>query len=114
MIRRPPRSTLFPYTTLFRSGPGGGGAPGARRALSGGVPHRPDHAARAAGGRARRRSAAAEVDALLSEAPGRSGLSLYLASERLRRADPLRLASGATPCGFPLRLDVRATVTRGD
>src|SRR2546421_9421084 len=33
MIRRPPRSTLFPYTTLFRSqgGPGGhhgdGGAP---------------------------------------------------------------------------------------
>src|SRR3712207_8638360 len=23
MIRRPPRSTLFPYTTLFRSCPGG-------------------------------------------------------------------------------------------
>src|SRR2546427_3148026 len=23
MIRRPPRSTLFPYTTLFRSEPGG-------------------------------------------------------------------------------------------
>src|SRR3712207_8206215 len=22
MIRRPPRATLFPYTTLFRSGPG--------------------------------------------------------------------------------------------
>src|SRR2546427_2271262 len=33
MIRRPPRSTLFPYTTLFRSmiamlGAKGGGAPG--------------------------------------------------------------------------------------
>src|SRR6266508_6700378 len=36
MIRRPPRSTLFPYTTLFRSGDpgpdrigaGGGGRPG--------------------------------------------------------------------------------------
>src|SRR5256885_12813251 len=27
MIRRPPRSTLFPYTTLFRS-PGFGGAKG--------------------------------------------------------------------------------------
>src|SRR3712207_8827938 len=27
MIRRPPRSTLFPYTTLFRSG---GGGPGRR------------------------------------------------------------------------------------
>src|SRR2546430_4290877 len=26
MIRRPPRSTLFPYTTLFRSGAGGSGA----------------------------------------------------------------------------------------
>src|SRR2546427_11511856 len=25
MIRRPPRSTLFPYTTLFRSGPGRSG-----------------------------------------------------------------------------------------
>src|SRR3712207_8420215 len=25
MIRRPPRSTLFPYTTLFRSGALGGG-----------------------------------------------------------------------------------------
>src|SRR3712207_7866870 len=25
MIRRPPRSTLFPYTTLFRSTPAGGG-----------------------------------------------------------------------------------------
>src|SRR6266704_5680482 len=28
MIRRPPRSTLFPYTTLFRSGPAGPPAPG--------------------------------------------------------------------------------------
>src|SRR3712207_7550265 len=27
MIRRPPRSTLFPYTTLFRSGDRGGGVP---------------------------------------------------------------------------------------
>src|SRR5260370_18448693 len=26
MIRRPPRSTLFPYTTLFRSWPGHAGA----------------------------------------------------------------------------------------
>src|SRR3712207_8210433 len=26
MIRRPPRSTLFPYTTLFRSGPAYGDA----------------------------------------------------------------------------------------
>src|SRR5688572_32388543 len=34
MIRRPPRSTLFPYTTLFRSrrpGPAPGGIPASRR-----------------------------------------------------------------------------------
>src|SRR3989442_9976760 len=42
MIRRPPRSTLFPYTTLFRSGvPGGiaqrtGRVPPRRRAGDGG------------------------------------------------------------------------------
>src|SRR5438445_8292082 len=30
MIRRPPRSTLFPYTTLFRSGDHRGRARGAR------------------------------------------------------------------------------------
>src|SRR2546430_8712352 len=28
MIRRPPRSTLFPYTTLFRSNPGRPQGPG--------------------------------------------------------------------------------------
>src|SRR3712207_8423831 len=34
MMRRPPRSTLFPYTTLFRSleGPGEDGTPAAKRA----------------------------------------------------------------------------------
>src|SRR2546422_3036863 len=35
MIRRPPRSTLFPYTTLFRSllqDPGGGARPSVLRA----------------------------------------------------------------------------------
>src|SRR5256885_9573976 len=31
MIRRPPRSTLFPYTTLFRSGGVGRSALGLRR-----------------------------------------------------------------------------------
>src|SRR2546423_8067735 len=31
MIRRPPRSTLFPYTTLFRSKPGGVGIEDCRR-----------------------------------------------------------------------------------
>src|SRR2546422_6128123 len=37
MIRRPPRSTLFPYTTLFRSRPGVAGRDGAAH---GGLRHR--------------------------------------------------------------------------
>src|SRR2546426_2907031 len=57
MIRRPPRSTLFPYTTLFRSlaalagrgaqahGPGRGGA---RDRDSGPLPPRPHEPAREA------------------------------------------------------------------
>src|SRR3712207_8303246 len=44
MIRRPPRSTLFPYTTLFRSIRAGRGAGRA------GTRTRPDPAARGAGG----------------------------------------------------------------
>src|SRR5260221_7411061 len=39
MIRRPPRSTLFPYTTLFRSGEGEGA--GLTRAAPAGCPHPP-------------------------------------------------------------------------
>src|SRR3712207_7494143 len=54
MIRRPPRSTLFPYTTLFRSGGAGGGARrvggGAGGVDEGGSPRR--GRARCAGGRA--------------------------------------------------------------
>src|SRR3989442_7727515 len=55
MIRRPPRSTLFPYTTLFRSGPSGAcqitGLPsewkGSRAIASGGDHRAPPRARRA-------------------------------------------------------------------
>src|SRR2546427_3440461 len=41
MIRRPPRSTLFPYTTLFRSSPSpGGGVPARRPEGRGRTPNR--------------------------------------------------------------------------
>src|SRR3712207_8139765 len=40
MIRRPPRSTLFPYTTLFRSGSGNGDARPGRRAAGARDPRR--------------------------------------------------------------------------
>src|SRR3712207_7793671 len=62
MIRRPPRSTLFPYTTLFRSarrgalGGGGGG-------LRGAVPARAALPSGGARGRAARRADAGAVRA---------------------------------------------------
>src|SRR5215831_19812513 len=40
MIRRPPRSTLFPYTTLFRSGDEGHAAVAGHRSRVPGRPHR--------------------------------------------------------------------------
>src|SRR2546422_8256438 len=45
MIRRPPRSTLFPYTTLFRSSEasrsGGSGEAAGRSTVRGGAPRLP-------------------------------------------------------------------------
>src|SRR3712207_7906071 len=52
MIRRPPRSTLFPYTTLYRS-PGRGGARGAEERQAAAVRH--------GGGEAGRREAGQEL-----------------------------------------------------
>src|SRR2546426_11137143 len=50
MIRRPPRSTLFPYTTLFRSRRGTGGvAAGDRPARGAGRAGRPRPVRRAGG-----------------------------------------------------------------
>src|SRR2546427_5793714 len=49
MIRRPPRSTLFPYTTLFRSGAGAGTQPRLRQAarcVAGLAQHHQEHARR--------------------------------------------------------------------
>src|SRR5687767_15560368 len=47
MIRRPPRSTLFPYTTLFRSGADRGQRPlGAHGGEPGLAPHEHRHRAR--------------------------------------------------------------------
>src|SRR5256885_8542771 len=48
MIRRPPRSTLFPYTTLFRSGAGARERCGQLAADDPGFPHPGDDDAAAA------------------------------------------------------------------
>src|SRR5256885_8585755 len=50
MIRRPPRSTLFPYTTLFRSQIGAGGervVGGQHQIAARGIPKRGLHGGRA-------------------------------------------------------------------
>src|SRR3712207_8212349 len=70
MIRRPPRSTLFPYTTLFRSRAGvGGGRSGRRRrhAARGRDRDRGRARRRAAGGLGRRRGGARAVREARSE-----------------------------------------------
>src|SRR3712207_8524563 len=70
MIRRPPRSTLFPYTTLFRSGDGGRRSTGAGAGGGGAV--RPARRRRAdAGGRAGE--------------PGRGGLLALLLDRKSTR-----------------------------
>src|SRR5688572_30940209 len=66
MIRRPPRSTLFPYTTLFRSAEQPGLPPGCILDLGAGTGW---YLAR-----------------VLDRLPGRIGLALDLSKHALRRA----------------------------
>src|SRR3712207_7708684 len=77
MIRRPPRSTLFPYTTLFRSRRGQRVDPNLRRAQA--VEAR-EEAGRADPGRARARGRAQRVD---RRQPRRRGDDLDRKSTRL-------------------------------
>src|SRR3712207_8215411 len=72
MIRRPPRSTLFPYTTLFRSG-----AEGVMR------PHRPPQL-RELDDRA---GAHQQVDVLGPRVPAAERVGHAAARERLREGD---------------------------
>src|SRR5690349_22922719 len=89
MIRRPPRSTLFPYTTLFRSAEVGGGH---RRARSHRVSrHRPARHARAPEARedsvhaAPRKRAGARSEEHTSELQSRRDLVCRLLLEKKKR-----------------------------
>src|SRR2546427_12670173 len=68
MIRRPPRSTLFPYTTLFRSPRGGVGVRGAGEKAAPGNAAGRWSGARAVGGSAARLTAA-PLDRLTADVP---------------------------------------------
>src|SRR3712207_7552583 len=78
MIRRPPRSTLFPYTTLFRSGL----AVEALRPVEAGVRHRPADPTQVVDDVA----AADHQHAVLPQRSER-GAELQVVVERLERVD---------------------------
>src|SRR5688572_20694208 len=94
MIRRPPRSTLFPYTTLFRSAEQPGLPPGCILDLGAGTGW---YLAR-----------------VLERLPGRQGLALDLSKHALRRAARAHPRIGAVACDawapLPLRDGVAALV----
>src|SRR2546430_8888770 len=94
MIRRPPRSTLFPYTTLFRS------APAAVPSVAGRLPRRPSGGGRPDGRRADRGARAARArrarsEEHTSELQSQSNLVCRLLLEKKNRQFP----------NFPTALD---------
>src|SRR3712207_9324632 len=85
MIRRPPRSTLFPYTTLFRSRPGGPGAVGLHGQHAEAVvqPRVPGTVVPVVRGRLR----AADGGGPGGQPPGRLGVDLRLRPRRVAVGD---------------------------
>src|SRR2546430_7297069 len=93
MIRRPPRSTLFPYTTLFRSVFGGEQGEQQHADLLGGQP----------GGRSEEHT---------SELQSQSNLVCRLLLEKKTVSWSSRRASGARPTRPPQRSSRRAHAHR--
>src|SRR2546422_11430625 len=117
MIRRPPRSTLFPYTTLFRSHREYAG-----RHLPAGQPVLSDPENRVGSGARRRRPGPATIDSLLA----RRGAGSYAgvvagsvpAAPGCRRSAGRRprgdgMARGRGPPGPPARGAPDGRVSRG-
>src|SRR2546430_13469502 len=100
MIRRPPRSTLFPYTTLFRSPAarqvGGDGALGALDLLAVGV---------VIGGVAAVRVDVARSEEHTSELQSQSNLVCRLLLEKKKKSFPARQARS-----YPYRLRLKPLV----
>src|SRR5260370_30068146 len=93
MIRRPPRSTLFPYTTLFRSGGGGHRARPARlvlRASAGELPG-PARPAAGQGGGGRLHRLQARSEEHTSELQSHLNLVCRLLLEKKKKWSPRRL-----------------------
>src|SRR2546430_16820848 len=123
MIRRPPRSTLFPYTTLFRSGPAEalGGARARRAALLLGPPapgrvraDRPRARARRRRGRARElgnapRAPLERARARRLRSPGGDEVLLPALRHAGRREDGAHRTSASRGAGARARASVTPT-----
>src|SRR5690242_14696592 len=117
MIRRPPRSTLFPYTTLFRSH---GRMSGDRAGRA--VPHGGRHLRRKRARHARQPAAAGGLAGRADVLPdheiaggGGSGdpRRAYPAARRARRFEARGLGRGQCRCGF-LRKSLRSAERRAN
>src|ERR1043166_2464778 len=112
MIRRPPRSTLFPYTTLFRSRVRGAAA----RPVHGDRLGQPDlPSQRRRGGRVvpggdraeeRERASPAAVGHVVRESAQRLSEERAVLPEGVERAYRGRLAHGAEPATIPFEVTV--------
>src|SRR5258708_28931423 len=92
MIRRPPRSTLFPYTTLFRSCCGA-----TRRRCGSAPPSKRFPAAR--GGRPRSRSRRSEEHTSELQSPDHLVCRLLLEKKKNKKPDPsVRSKTGRPSC----------------
>src|SRR3712207_7890351 len=89
MIRRPPRSTLFPYTTLFRSGwpwrRGAGGGPRRGEAVG-----EPGHGGRPGPGQHRHRHGGRRSEEHTSELQSRQYLVCRLLLEKKTKVEAIR------------------------
>src|SRR2546421_2367586 len=90
MIRRPPRSTLFPYTTLFRS-PQPGERMAARRARGSSAPYRNLTPRTAAGIDRQKMEPARRSEEHTSELQSRSDLVCRLLLEKKKKESSYRL-----------------------
>src|SRR5256885_10706119 len=101
MIRRPPRSTLFPYTTLFRSGHGQQAAVGANvdggQAAFGGIGR----------GHARKADDDTAAAGLQQPTPSR-GMAVSLAPWRYSRSEE-HTSELQSPCNLVCRLLLEQT-----
>src|SRR5438874_4304668 len=100
MIRRPPTSTLFPYTTLFRSPPGGRCG---HRAVHG-RPGVASHRCTAAGGRGARAATLDRKSTRLNSSHVEISYAVFCLKKK-KKKDQLATRDEQRPAGVALRIN---------